>query len=161
MAERYEMEPADAARRRCGSGACCPTIRQELMHRHATEWLIDNVEVMDVEPAVDVGRRGREARREEAGGYEEAGDEPAEGQAEPRPTRPRPRAESPTDRARRGRVVTATRRNAHMTDNARALVPMVVEQTSRGERAFDIFSRLLNDRVIFLASPSTTRSRAW
>jgi ATP-dependent Clp protease, protease subunit len=40
-----------------------------------------------------------------------------------------------------------------MTDNARALVPMVVEQTSRGERAFDIFSRLLNDRVVFLAQP--------
>jgi len=32
-----------------------------------------------------------------------------------------------------------------------ALVPMVVEQTSRGERSFDIFSRLLNDRIIFLA----------
>ena len=40
-----------------------------------------------------------------------------------------------------------------MTDNTRALVPMVVEQTSRGERAFDIFSRLLNDRVVFLAQP--------
>ena len=33
------------------------------------------------------------------------------------------------------------------------LVPMVVEQTARGERAFDIFSRLLKDRVIFLAGP--------
>jgi len=31
-----------------------------------------------------------------------------------------------------------------------ALVPMVVEQTSRGERSYDIFSRLLNDRIIFL-----------
>ena len=31
-----------------------------------------------------------------------------------------------------------------------ALVPMVVEQTSRGERAFDIFSRLLKDRIIFI-----------
>ncbi|MBQ4048219.1 MAG: ATP-dependent Clp endopeptidase proteolytic subunit ClpP [Clostridia bacterium] len=31
-----------------------------------------------------------------------------------------------------------------------SLVPMVVEQTSRGERSFDIFSRLLNDRIIFL-----------
>ncbi|MGI8414230.1 MAG: ATP-dependent Clp protease proteolytic subunit [Solirubrobacteraceae bacterium] len=31
-----------------------------------------------------------------------------------------------------------------------ALVPMVVEQTARGERSFDIYSRLLNDRVIFL-----------
>ncbi len=32
-----------------------------------------------------------------------------------------------------------------------ALVPMVVEQTSKGERSFDIFSRLLNDRIIFLS----------
>lgn len=32
-----------------------------------------------------------------------------------------------------------------------ALVPMVIEQTSRGERSYDIFSRLLNDRIIFLS----------
>ena len=35
------------------------------------------------------------------------------------------------------------------------LVPMVVEQTSRGERAFDIYSRLLNERIIFLGTPVT------
>lgn len=34
-----------------------------------------------------------------------------------------------------------------------ALVPMVVEQTSRGERAFDIYSRLLKDNIIFLGTP--------
>ena len=34
-----------------------------------------------------------------------------------------------------------------------SLVPMVVEQTSRGERAFDIFSRLLKERIIFLTGP--------
>ncbi|MGB5093987.1 MAG: ATP-dependent Clp protease proteolytic subunit [Parvibaculum sp.] len=33
------------------------------------------------------------------------------------------------------------------------LVPMVVEQTNRGERAYDIFSRLLKERIIFLAGP--------
>src|SRR5438128_2188599 len=33
------------------------------------------------------------------------------------------------------------------------LVPMVVEQTSRGERAFDIFSRLLKERIVFLNGP--------
>src|ERR1044072_5586088 len=33
------------------------------------------------------------------------------------------------------------------------LVPMVVEQTSRGERAFDIFSGLLKERIIFLTGP--------
>ncbi len=34
-----------------------------------------------------------------------------------------------------------------------ALVPMVVEQTARGERAFDIYSRLLQERIIFLTGP--------
>ena len=34
-----------------------------------------------------------------------------------------------------------------------SLVPMVVEQTSHGERAFDIYSRLLKDRIIFLGTP--------
>ncbi len=34
-----------------------------------------------------------------------------------------------------------------------ALVPMVVEQTSRGERAFDIFSRLLKESIIFIGTP--------
>src|ERR1700678_4531762 len=33
------------------------------------------------------------------------------------------------------------------------LVPMVVEQTARGERAFDIYSRLLKERIIFLTGP--------
>jgi ATP-dependent Clp protease, protease subunit len=34
-----------------------------------------------------------------------------------------------------------------------ALVPMVVEQTSRGERAYDIYSRLLKDNIIFIGTP--------
>jgi len=33
------------------------------------------------------------------------------------------------------------------------LVPMVIEQTSRGERSFDIFSRLLNDRIVIVGTP--------
>lgn len=42
----------------------------------------------------------------------------------------------------------------HGTDiHATGLVPMVVEQTSRGERAYDIYSRLLKERVIFLVGP--------
>jgi len=40
-----------------------------------------------------------------------------------------------------------------MVTTALSLVPMVVEQTSRGERAFDIFSRLLKERVIFVSGP--------
>jgi len=39
-----------------------------------------------------------------------------------------------------------------MIPDAKALVPIVVEQTSRGERSFDIYSRLLNDRIIFLGT---------
>jgi len=39
-----------------------------------------------------------------------------------------------------------------MLPEANALVPIVIEQTSRGERSFDIYSRLLNERVIFLGS---------
>ena len=38
-------------------------------------------------------------------------------------------------------------------DTAMALVPMVVEQTNRGERAYDIFSRLLKERIIFVTGP--------
>ena len=33
------------------------------------------------------------------------------------------------------------------------LVPVVVEQTSRGERSFDIYSRLLKERIVFLGTP--------
>lgn len=36
-----------------------------------------------------------------------------------------------------------------------SLIPTVIEQTSRGERAYDIYSRLLKDRIIFLGSPIT------
>jgi len=38
-------------------------------------------------------------------------------------------------------------------DPAMQLIPMVVERTARGEREFDIFSRLLNERIIFLGTP--------
>ena len=40
-----------------------------------------------------------------------------------------------------------------MNEQALNLVPMVVEQTSRGERAYDIYSRLLKERVIFVVGP--------
>ncbi|HEY8240496.1 MAG TPA: ATP-dependent Clp endopeptidase proteolytic subunit ClpP [Kiritimatiellia bacterium] len=42
-----------------------------------------------------------------------------------------------------------------MQPSSQILVPMVIEQTGRGERAFDIFSRLLKERIIFLGSPVT------
>jgi ATP-dependent Clp protease, protease subunit len=52
--------------------------------------------------------------------------------------------------ARRGGIPP---RDAKESEVMSPLVPMVVEQTSRGERAFDIYSRLLNERIIFLGTP--------
>ncbi len=40
--------------------------------------------------------------------------------------------------------------NSHMSESLSALIPMVIEQTARGERSFDIYSRLLKERIIFL-----------
>src|ERR1700675_441804 len=45
------------------------------------------------------------------------------------------------------------RPSARAKAGERMLVPMVVEQTSRGERAYDIYSRLLRDNIIFLGTP--------
>ena len=47
------------------------------------------------------------------------------------------------------------RRGSNMNSETRALnlIPMVVEQTSRGERSYDIYSRLLKERVVFLVGP--------
>ena len=41
----------------------------------------------------------------------------------------------------------------NMTPYATTLIPMVVEQTNRGERAYDIYSRLLKDNIIFIGTP--------
>jgi len=41
----------------------------------------------------------------------------------------------------------------NFSDQMNTLVPMVVEQTNKGERAFDIYSRLLKERIIFLVGP--------
>lgn len=45
------------------------------------------------------------------------------------------------------------KREMAMKEYDQMLVPMVVEQTGRGERAYDIFSRLLKDRIIFVGTP--------
>ena len=46
-----------------------------------------------------------------------------------------------------------SRQGFDMDPQALGLVPMVIEQTSRGERSFDIYSRLLKERVIFIVGP--------
>ena len=43
----------------------------------------------------------------------------------------------------------------NFSDKMNTLVPMVVEQTNKGERAYDIYSRLLKERIIFLVGPIT------
>ena len=42
-----------------------------------------------------------------------------------------------------------------------SLVPYVVEQNNRGERSYDIFSRLLNDRIVFLGEEVNATTPAW
>jgi ATP-dependent Clp protease protease subunit len=48
--------------------------------------------------------------------------------------------------------------NASQEPESLGLIPMVVEQTSRGERSFDIYSRLLKERIVFLVGPVTDQS---
>lgn len=43
--------------------------------------------------------------------------------------------------------------NSSQEYRSNALIPFVIEQTGRGERSFDIFSRLLKDRIVFLTGP--------
>ena len=43
-------------------------------------------------------------------------------------------------------------------EHMNSLIPMVVEQTAKGERAFDIYSRLLRERIVFLGEPVTSDS---
>jgi ATP-dependent Clp protease protease subunit len=49
--------------------------------------------------------------------------------------------------------MSSNRESGFANDIHNALVPMVIEQTSRGERSFDIYSRLLKENVIFLVGP--------
>src|ERR1035437_4551165 len=66
-------------------------------------------------------------------------------------------AESAADRPNKGRrgqqEIGSGSHNEERERHLMALVPMVVEQISRGERAYDIYSRLLRDNIIFLGTP--------
>ena len=42
---------------------------------------------------------------------------------------------------------------SRIEEQMNSLIPMVVEQTSKGERAYDIYSRLLKERIVFLVGP--------
>lgn len=50
-------------------------------------------------------------------------------------------------------IMASSSTSAKLAPELAALVPMVVEQTSRGERAYDIYSRLLKERVVFVVGP--------
>ena len=54
---------------------------------------------------------------------------------------------------RRAGLRSTVRRRSRMNQPISQLVPMVVEQTSRGERAYDIYSRMLKERIVFLTGP--------
>jgi ATP-dependent Clp protease protease subunit len=56
-------------------------------------------------------------------------------------------------RGTRVRAMTAGEERGALDLKALGLIPMVIEQTSRGERAYDIYSRLLKERVIFCVGP--------
>src|SRR5512146_2382523 len=63
------------------------------------------------------------------------------------------KAALPYQHATGGSPNDATTSMPTLPDPRMQLVPMVVEQTSRGERAYDIFSRLLRDNIIFIGTP--------
>src|SRR5207244_11739900 len=97
------------------------------------------------------GRRGREARAGKSAAHAGA---PAYDGEKRRPRRAapgNPRSHDPRAAGRQRESQGLTPGGELMSRRSpMALVPMVVEQTPRGERAFDIFSRLLKERIIFL-----------
>lgn len=50
-------------------------------------------------------------------------------------------------------IITSQNKSSDSIINPHAYVPVVIEQSSRGERSFDIFSRLLRERIVFLGTP--------
>src|SRR5260370_4649683 len=61
--------------------------------------------------------------------------------------------EPPQSRRDRLRGRSVERVNVNTNDPRMMLVPMVIESTGRGERAYDIYSRLLRDNIIFIGTP--------
>src|SRR5215207_6182106 len=101
------------------------------------------------------GHPGRPGPRDRAGRPPGAG--PGPGRPLPRRHRGRPRPGRPP-LALRTRPGAGTLASSHPRPEVCSmadanLVPIVIEQTSRGERSFDIFFRLLKDRIIFLGTP--------
>ena len=132
-------------------------VRREVATRQAVEMLVAEAKPISVEQAKarqKIWTPGRETA--EPG---DPRDPDSSGLPAANPVR-RPQAAGvrpgPPCPARTWPIATVGRIPAEEAKEARTmspLVPMVVEQTSRGERAFDIYSRLLNERIIFLGTP--------
>ena len=78
---------------------------------------------------------------------------PDEAKAEARPRRRRPRPRSPRRRNEKGPHSMSKIVDAPPLPTSNFIIPTVIEQTHRGERGWDIFSRLLKDRIVFLGTP--------
>src|SRR5581483_4238545 len=101
------------------------------------------------------GVRERPERAPARGSAHAQGARPRRRRREADPARARPRTRQAVDAREgegRGRDKTVDPRKQGACRMS-PLIPMVIEQTSRGERAFDIYSRLLNERIIFLGTP--------
>ena len=125
MAMQFNQKP-NQVRKAYEQNDLVPELVAQIRKSKALDWLIHHVEMVDPEGAV--------LERDLILGH----GHDADGQ----PPRRRPRARS---RARR--------RERFIMNPRNYLVPNVVEQTSRGERAYDLYSRLLKENIIFLQTP--------
>ena len=114
------------ALKRARSQGADEALREDIAMRKAVDLVVENAKPISVDEATDAAERA--AAREKLWTPESAR---------------RPSARRSPDHP------------ARVFAPMSPLVPMVVEQTSRGERAFDIYSRLLNERIVFLGTPVT------
>ena len=145
LAERVGQKP-EKVRRDLGKRGALEAVRSDLARGKALQFLVDHA---------TVGRRERHPRRSD----------PPRGRFDPR-TRPslsddrHPRRQSRRQFRRHPRRHPRRAGAPGVTDPIRNyLVPTVIEQTNRGERAFDIYSRLLKERIIFLGHPDRRHRR--
>ena len=138
-------------------------LRQELAIRQAIELLVAEAKPISVEQAKAREKLWTPGKEDREGDPRHPPGSSGRPEAEPRVggfpspgARPRLDVSTtlPSQRAQAGCYSRQdSGRGSERSEDMSPLVPMVVEQTSRGERAFDIYSRLLNERIIFLGTP--------
>ena len=119
-----EQDPAETTRKVMESPSARESLREELRLKMALDRAVEIATPVPVAATAAVEEDGRKMPM------------------------PKPRRDSGSRATQLG-----ARRRVPAGGEPMPLVPMVVEQTSRGERAFDIYSRLLNERIIFLGTP--------